>query len=163
MSIIAVFLIFSMLAVLWFDTTRYIIPNWLVGGLLAAYPLAVLMAPNPVDWPMALAAGGLTLVLGYIVFTLRLMGGGDVKLIAVLAIWVGFAGLADFIFSVAILGGVLSGLLWGGRKLLVKLPKLKLEKLPRILREGAPVPYGIAIALGFLLVLAGGKVAVVAL
>ncbi|NCY24974.1 MAG: hypothetical protein EBX37_08925 [Alphaproteobacteria bacterium] len=163
MSVIAVYLIFSMLAVLWLDTTRYTIPNWLVGGVLLAYPFAVFASPLPVDWQMAVAGAAVVLVLGYIVFTLRLMGGGDVKLIAALALWVGLKHLADFVFIVALLGGVLSIFLWAFRKLLPYIPgKPKKESMPRILREGEPVPYGIAIALGFLIMLWTGKIALLA-
>lgn len=162
MSVIAVYLIFSMLAVLWLDSTRYTIPNWLVGGVLLAYPFAVFTSPIPVDWQMAIAGAAVVLVLGFIVFSLRWMGGGDVKLIAALALWVGLKHLADFIFIVALLGGALSLFLWGFRKLLPYIPgKPKKENLPRILQEGAPVPYGIAIALGFLILLWTGKLSLV--
>jgi prepilin peptidase CpaA len=162
MSIIAVYLIFSMLAVMWLDATRYTIPNWLVGSLLLAYPFAVFTSPFAVDWQMALAGAALVLVLGYIVFTLRWMGGGDVKLLAALALWVGVKCLADFIFITALLGGVLSLFLWGFRKILPYIPgKPKKEKLPRILQDNAPVPYGIAIALAFLFLLWTGKIPLV--
>lgn len=68
-----------MAAVLFFDVTRYIIPNWLVGVLLVLYPAFVLMSPVPVGWPMALAAAGLMFVVGVVIFAFRLMGGGDVS------------------------------------------------------------------------------------
>ncbi len=161
MNIISVYLIFSMLAVIWFDTTRYIIPNWLVGLLLATYAFAVYTAPVPVDWKMALAGMGAVLIVGYIIFALKFMGAGDIKLMTALSLWVGFQNLPDFLFGVSLIGGVLSLGLWGGRKLLPHLPKKpKKENLPRILQEGAPVPYGVAIALAFLMLLYMGKVPV---
>lgn len=161
MFMVSSFLVFSMLAVLWFDTTRYIIPNWLVGGVLLAYPFAVLSVAAPVEWHMAIAGATIMLVVGYVIFMLRWMGGGDVKLLAALALWVGLTHLADFIFVVALLGGLLSLALWGGRKVLPHLPfKPKKENLPRILKEGEPVPYGIAIALGFIIMMAMERVPV---
>jgi prepilin peptidase CpaA len=150
-----------MLAVLWLDTTRYIIPNWLVGALLLVYAFAVFNAPHAVDWKMALAGAGIVLACGFVIFALKFMGGGDVKLLIALSLWVGFAHLLDFIFITSILGGVLSLLLWGGRKALPFLPrKPKAENLPRILQNGAPVPYGIAIAVAFLAMMWMGKVPV---
>lgn len=157
MSVIAIYLIFSMLAVLYSDVSRYIIPNWLVGLMLAAYPAAVLMAHAPVDWKMAVLGMALVLVAGYGVFAMKWMGGGDIKLITACALWVGLRNLPDFLIIVALLGGVFAVAVWGVRKIIPFLPK-KIEKLPRLLREGEPVPYGVAIAFGFLLMLFNGKI-----
>ncbi len=153
MPVFTIYMIFCMLAVLWFDATRYLIPNWLVGSLLVLYPLAVYLSPEAVDWKMALAAALLVFVIGYIVFMRNWMGGGDIKLITVCALWVGSEHLLEFIFMVGILGGVFSVLVWALRKLLphVKLPASM--KLPRILRDGEPIPYGIAIAIGMLILI----------
>jgi prepilin peptidase CpaA len=148
MTAISIYIVFSMVAVIIYDVTRYIIPNWLVGSLLVLYPVAVLLSPHTVDWLMALAAMGVVFILGYIVFALRLMGGGDIKLITVCALWVGWSGLLEFIFLTAMIGGAASIVLWLLRKLI---PFLRLTKVPpRILRPGEPVPYGVAIAAAML-------------
>lgn len=146
---ITLYVLFSMLAVIYFDVTRYIIPNWLVGSLLAIYPLAVWMTPGEVDWKMALAAMAVTFAVGYVVFAMRWMGGGDIKLIIVCALWVGMKHLPDFIIITALLGGIFALALWSARKLLPHLVKRE-TPWPRILREGEPVPYGVAIALAML-------------
>lgn len=163
MTVIPAYLIFSMLAVLWFDGTRYIIPNWLVGSLLLVYPFAVYSAHSPVEWKMAAAGMGAVFMAGYLIFCMKWMGGGDIKLITACALWVGLSSLPDFIFITSIIGGFLSVGIWGLRKALPFLPKKpKKEDLPRILQEGAPVPYGIAIAFGFLIMMWMGKVPVLA-
>ena len=118
MSVISIFLIFSMLAVLYFDVTRYLIPNWLVGLMLAAYPAAVMMAHHPVDWKMAVAGMTVVLVCGYIIFAMKWMGGGDIKLITACSLWVGLPNLPDFIFIVALIGGVFAFGVWSVRKIL---------------------------------------------
>jgi len=92
------------------------------------------------------------------VFALRLMGGGDVKLIAVLALWVGWAALADFAVLVALLGGVFSLLVYVARKLRLYLPWRQRIRTPRLFQEGAPIPYGVAIAGAFLWMMWQGKV-----
>jgi Flp pilus assembly protein protease CpaA len=59
-----------------------------------------------------------------------------------------------------LIGGVFSIGLWGLRKMLPHIPSLAGKPLPRILREGEPVPYGVAIALGFLIMLKAGNIPV---
>lgn len=161
MSIISIFLLFSMLAVLWMDVTRYLIPNWLVGLLLLIYPVAVFMAPYAVDWPMAVAAMLGTFAVGYVIFSLRLMGGGDIKLLTACALWTGVAHLADFLFLTAFLGGAFAVLVWVSRKAVPFVPRKEGAKpWPRILREGEPIPYGVAIACAFLYLVGTGKLPV---
>lgn len=157
MSVIMLYLIFAMLCVIWLDVTTYRIPNWLVGSLLLAYPLAVILAPHPIEWMVGLQAMGLTFVVGYIVFAMRWMGGGDVKLLIALSLWVGLTYLAEFMFLVALIGGVYSLALWLGRKLIARLPVKR--ELPRILREGEPIAYGLAIAAAFMWMMHIGKIA----
>lgn len=160
MSIIALYLVFAMLAVIYFDATRFIIPNWLVGNLLALYPIAFFMSPATIDWQMDLAAMLLTFAIGYVIFALRLMGGGDVKLIIVLALWVGWEKLAMFGFNFAVLGGILSIIILLARKAVPYTVSNK-EKLPRVLKDKQPVPYGLAIAGAFLMMLYTGDISVV--
>lgn len=157
--VFTLFLLACMVAVIWFDVTRYLIPNWLNGLILAAYPLAVFMAPAGVDWKNALLGMVIVFVLGYIMFALKWMGGGDVKLITVLSLWVGFQSLAQFIFLFAIIGGVFSIALLVGRKIIPHVNKSG-KPLPRLLRPGEPVAYGLAIALGFLILMYKGMIPV---
>lgn len=163
MTIITLYLVFSMLAVLWFDITRYLIPNWLVASLLALYPVAVWLSPHAVDWKMALVAMMVVFAVGYAVFAMKWMGGGDIKLITVCALWVGFKNLLDFVFMFALIGGIFSAAVWGLRKILPFIPKLAGKQLPRILRDKEPVPYGIAIVLGFLVMFYTNKIPAISL
>jgi prepilin peptidase CpaA len=160
MTIITMYLLFSMLTVLWFDVRHYLIPNWLVGLLLAVYPVAVWMAPGVVDWKMAVAGMLAVFAVGYLVFAMKWMGAGDVKLITVLSLWVGLTGLADFVFLFAVIGGLFSIALLVARKWNAFIPVPKSGQLPRILRSGEPVPYGVAIASAFLIMLWMGKIPV---
>jgi prepilin peptidase CpaA len=160
MSVISMFLIFSMLAVMWFDITRYIIPNWLVGLLLAVYPAALFMTQKTVDWPMAAAGALIVFAVGYVIFARKLMGGGDIKLMVACALWVGWNDLLEYVFIVTLLGGALAVVIWLTRKALFWMP-LPMKKMPRILCEGEPVPYGLAIASAFLIMLYLGRIPVV--
>ena len=160
MQIISIYLLFSMLAVLVSDTSRYIIPNWLVASLLLLYPAAVYLSPTPIDWMGGLYALGISFVVGYLIFAMRWMGGGDIKLIMACSLWVGVSGMLDFLFLITLVGGLFGVLLLVLRKAVLFLPiKGKAEELPRILRPRAPIPYGVAIASSFLYMLWIGQVA----
>lgn len=158
MMIVTLYLVFAMLAVLWFDITKYVIPNWLVGSLLVLYPIALLLAPKPVDWQMALLGMLIVFAVGYGVFAMKWMGGGDIKLITVCALWVGFRNLPEFVFTFAVAGGALAAGVWVLRKALPFVPALAGKTLPRILRANEPIPYGIAIVIGFMVMFYTDKI-----
>ncbi len=158
MSLVLFYVLFSMFAVIFYDSTRFIIPNWLVGSLLLLYPLAILLSPVTIDWQNDLLGMLIAFAIGYVIFALRLMGGGDVKLIIVLSLWVGLHKMTDFGFYFVVLGGALSIALLLIRKI-ISLVVNKNTKLPRIFRKKEPVPYGLAIAGAFLLMIFAGEIA----
>lgn len=141
----------AMVAVIVYDLTRYIIPNTLNLFILGLYPFAAYVLG--LDWMMALAAAGIVLLVGFGIFALGFMGGGDIKLLVVLTLWVGWgAGALNFFFLTALLGAVLVIAVLLARFLIAPIwARLSPERgLPRILRSKQPVPYGIAIAAAFL-------------
>ncbi|BAU91241.1 type IV prepilin peptidase, cpaA [Methylorubrum populi] len=100
-----------------------------------------------------LAAGALTLVITFAFFARGWIGGGDAKLAAATALWIGLAHLPEYLVLASILGGPLTLSIVSARK--YPLPKLA-EKFPFAVhlhdtRTG--VPYGIALAAAALLVL----------
>lgn len=148
-----------MAAVVVSDAAKYIIPNSLNLVILLAYGVAVFFLPlHPLG---ALAAAGCLLAVGLGMFALGLMGGGDVKLLAVLALWTGWgAATINFIMLTAVAGGVLVVVVLIARWLIPPfLFKLNPTKpFPRLLTRKQPVPYGLAIAAAFLILLWGGGV-----
>jgi len=95
-------------------------------------------------WPDAavqIAVAGGVFVLFALAFYAGMMGGGDVKLAAALALWFSPVSTVRFLVITSIAGGVLT--------LLV----LAVHRLRS--REGRPeIPYGVAIAIGALAILA---------
>lgn len=90
-------------------------------------------------WPdMAVQIGVAVVVLGLFgaAFHLGQMGGGDVKLIAALALWFPFGGFAQLLAVMSILGGAVT---------------LAMLIQHRITRRPIEVPYGVAIAAAGLL------------
>ncbi|MGC2856054.1 prepilin peptidase [Novispirillum sp. DQ9] len=146
--IIAAFVVPLLLAAAW-DAATYRIPNLLTGMMALAFVPAALLAPGEVSWLWHLGAAAGVLAAGALAFEHRLMGGGDVKLAAACALWLGPVTPA-FLMMMALGGGLLALALLLGRRLLpgvlMLLPNATGTSVPRLLTPGQAVPYGLAIA-----------------
>lgn len=152
-----------MILVIYFDFTSYTIPNWLNGLMLALYPALLLLSNEPIAWQQALIAFGIATVIGFAIFAMKYMGGGDIKLLIVTSLWIGLAEMMEYTLLWAIFGGLLSVVVIIARKYVPYFYKLKDgQQLPRLLRDGEPVPYGLAISAAFLCFLWTGKIAGIA-
>lgn len=135
------------------DATTMTIPNWISAALVLAFfptALAVGLPPATVGLSIALALGAL--VAGVAMFALRWIGGGDAKLFAASALWLGLAGAAPFLLWTAIAGGALALALLGARRMAadVGVPFRQPGWMERLLAPEGDIPYGIAIAVGAL-------------
>ncbi len=161
MLVISVILTFLIITVMITDITRFIIPNKFVLVILLLYPVMVYIAPVKPDWQFALMVAAAAFIVGFILFALKVMGGGDVKLLAVTSLYVNHTDFLDFIVGVAIFGGLLSIILIIIRPLIVyifsRLGK-SIESVPRVLTVNAPLPYGLAIGTAFLVLLWSGEI-----
>ncbi|GLR07764.1 peptidase A24 [Mixta theicola] len=94
--------------------------------------LPLLFLPN---WQLNFFAAILIFIIGFVLFYVRVIGGGDVKLMALLALFMPEKMLTDFLLLTAFIGGaiVLFGLIFFRRQI----------------REHG-VPYGVAISLAFI-------------
>jgi prepilin peptidase CpaA len=121
----------------------------LVGGFLLVAGASGL---NGSDIAMHLAAGGTVLLLGFICFACGWIGGGDAKLAAGTALWLGFEGLLPYLFVASLVGGGLTLLMLKFRQL--PLPRLLQGQdwAERLHRKDAGVPYGVALAAAALLI-----------
>ena len=114
--------------------------NLTVALLAPVYWLSIALPLWPgVALHLAVAAGVFALLA--VAFYAGMMGGGDVKLAAALALWFTPAGTVKFLVLMSLAGGVLT------------LGLVAWHRAKR--REGRPqVPYGVAIAVGGLAILA---------
>lgn len=153
-------LIILLIVALGLDTYKYVIPNWLVGLVIALYPIMVLLSPVQVDWLQGIYTFLGLFAAGFIIFTLKFMGGGDVKLLAALGLWTGVENLLDMLFITGLLGGLLAVALLAGRSWAPWFfgRFLNGRKIPRVLCDGEPLPYGIAISVAFLTLLLQGHI-----
>lgn len=131
------------------DVRALRIPNTHVIFILAAFVPAFVLAPENFGlWWHPFAAAAVFLVITYVMFVYRMLGAGDAKMGAALALWVGLPGLLPYVMYMAIAGGVL-----GIASIIIR--KRKPFKNPRegswvatVQAGGNAVPYGIAITVG---------------
>ena len=124
------------------DVRTFTISNRLNLTVALLAPVYWLSISLPI-WPgvgVQLAAGAGVFVLLACAFYAGMMGGGDVKLAAALALWFSPASTLKFLVLMSLAGGVLT------------LGVMVLHRIKR--REGKPeIPYGVAIAFGGLFIL----------
>jgi prepilin peptidase CpaA len=97
-------------------------------------------------------AGALVLVIAFALFSFGWIGGGDAKLAAVTALWLGFAHLFDYLVYSSLLGGALTVALIQFRMLPLPQVLASRDWIERLHRRGGGVPYGIALAAAALLI-----------
>lgn len=92
------------------------------------------------------AAAGTVLLIAFSFFALGWIGGGDAKLAAATALWLGFDYLLAYLIYASIFGGVLTILLIQFRQLPLPAVLVRQPWLSRLHDKKAGVPYGIALA-----------------
>ena len=153
--LIAVFPLLVIVAALK-DVTSFIIPNWISIGLVLAFYPAALAAGAPLGViGAATAVGAVALLAGMAMFSAGWMGGGDAKLLAGCALWMGWPTVLPFLLAAALAGGALALVLIQMRSSLLK-PYLQRGPawLDRLVST-TDAPYGVAIAVGALVMLPG--------
>ncbi len=116
-------------------------------GAACAVRLVAALNWSEVPWVSHLAAGILIFGAGILLYAIRQMGAGDVKLLAVVALWSGVFALPRLMVFVSVCGLI-------GMLILIALravaPRLQPQgrKLPRVLTKGQGIPYAIGIGPG---------------
>jgi prepilin peptidase CpaA len=124
------------------------IPNWLTGALAVAFPVAAMLVGHDVQWLSHLAAGLAVFVGAAVLFMLRMIGGGDVKLLGATALWTGLGQVVPLLMLVAVIGGVFALVVLLLRHPFVHAVMLAvLRRLPAFTEAKTPIPYGIPIAI----------------
>jgi prepilin peptidase CpaA len=97
-------------------------------------------------------AAAVVLTVAFVCFACGWIGGGDAKLAAATALWLGFANLLDYLVYASLLGGALTLLIVQFRNLPLPRVLAGREWAERLHRPGGGVPYGVALAAAALLV-----------
>jgi prepilin peptidase CpaA len=136
------------------DWARYVIPNQIplaVAGLFVMHA-GVLLARGTVPMALvwALACGVVVFAGGAFLFSQKVLGGGDVKLMAACALWAGPNHIAEFIMVTTLYGALLSAAFL--------LPAFRQKSETAEAQYGVAavlkrrLPYGLAIATGAVVV-----------
>jgi prepilin peptidase CpaA len=130
------------------DIRRRQIDNWLNAAIALGAPL-FWWASGLSLWPGVVMQIGLAVVAFVVLaglFALRAMGGGDVKLLTALALWIPAVLFARLLIVMALAGGVLTVV-------------LGMWHVARRNKEQLKIPYGVAIALAGLWTIASADAA----
>jgi prepilin peptidase CpaA len=144
-----------LMAACWSDLASRLIPDraCLALGVVGA---VVRLLAGPAALAQSLAAAAALFLLLFLLHARRIVGGGDVKLMAAVALGLPPLGTMRFVFATALAGGALALLHLAARHLprpalapagASILRRLWIVERWRILRR-APLPYGVAIACG---------------
>lgn len=135
------------------DLLTMLIPNRISLALVAGFAVLActgLMSVEEIGLHLGAAALVLTVTFG--LFAFGVIGGGDAKLAAATALWLGFDGLVDYLLVASLLGGGLTLAILAARS--HPLPQAA-ARLPFVLHlhdAKTGIPYGIALAGAALLV-----------
>jgi prepilin peptidase CpaA len=135
------------------DLVSMTISNRLSLSLTAAFFLVAFLIGMPLqDVGYHVVAGLIMLIVTFGFFTQGWIGGGDAKLAAATALWLGFGPLMGYVIMAAIIGGFLTLLLLELRR--VPLPSLLARQrwISRLHSLENGIPYGIALAAAGLMV-----------
>lgn len=135
------------------DATTMTIPNWIPLALVGAF-----LALAPLELPLAqvgghLLVGLIALMAGFAMFSFNWVGGGDAKLLAAAAVWLGWSAMPEFLLWTGLAGGGLSLGLLAARRAALYLPFVMPfangeGALARLLSPKGDIPYGLALAAG---------------
>lgn len=121
----------------------------LVGGF---FVLAGLGGMPLSEIALHVGAGLAVLVVAFACFAFGWMGGGDAKIAASVGLWFGFPHLANFLIYASLFGGALTLLLLQFRQWPLPQAAISQEWVQRLHAKDSGIPYGIALAMGALMI-----------
>jgi prepilin peptidase CpaA len=135
------------------DLFTMTIPNRLCAALVAGYFVLAFGLGLPIRTiGVNLSCGLGVLALTFAMFSRGWIGGGDAKLAAATALWLGWTPLLDYGLAASLFGGALTFAIIFGRKLVLPPALARFEWIARLHHPKSGVPYGIALAVAGLFV-----------
>ena len=141
------------LAASW-DVASYTIPNRIQLAIIVAFVAFIALAGfTTAQLGAHLLAGFIGLAIGFTLFARGYIGGGDAKLFACVALWLGLGNLLEYSLTAALFGGLLGVFLLSFRSL--SLPPIALNQrwIMRLHDSRSGIPYGVALAIAALVLL----------
>jgi prepilin peptidase CpaA len=128
------------------------IPNELSLAIAALGLMRILLVDDPAAAGHTLAAGAAVFVAAFLLFWWGAIGGGDGKLVAAMALLIGYRNLFEFLFLMSVCGGALALTIVARDQLAPRLrQRARISPSTKITAHiAAPtnttVPYGVAVA-----------------
>jgi prepilin peptidase CpaA len=142
-------MIFAALA----DLFTMTIPNRVSLVLIAAYLLLALYLRLPLATVgLHVSCGLAMLALTFTMFQMGWIGGGDAKLAAATALWVGWPALFEYGLAASLIGGALTIAILALRHYELPEKLLSVGFIAKLAEKNGGVPYGIALALAGLVI-----------
>ena len=115
----------------------------LTAGFLVAAPFSGM---DMTAFGLHLAAGGAVLAVAFFCFAMGWVGGGDAKLAAVAALWLGGTSALEFVIVGSLFGGILTLIVLSFRGTVLPAFIVRQPWIQRLHDARAGVPYGVALA-----------------
>jgi prepilin peptidase CpaA len=126
---------------------------------LALVAIFVLLAPvvgmDLATFGLHVAAGAVVLAVTFACFAFGWIGGGDAKLAAVIALWLGLDHTLEFVVTASVYGGLLTLALLSFRGAVLPAFAVRQPWVLRLHDKRSGVPYGLALAAAALTVYPG--------
>lgn len=135
------------------DLFTMLISNRVSILLMAAFlPAAALsgMGWQMLAWHMV--CGVVVLLVTFSLFAMGWIGGGDAKLTAAIALWMGFGHIFEYSLLASLLGGALTLVLLGLRRVPMPAAVAKVGWAARLHDASSGIPYGIALAMAGIMI-----------
>jgi prepilin peptidase CpaA len=141
------------------DVASFTIPNFLTLALFAVFAVfavAAGLALPAIGWH--LLAGLVGLLIGFALFALGYIGGGDAKLFAVVVLWLGLKDLLPYALLASVLGGVLALGLMLLRQCPLPAFLSRQTWIVKLHDARSGIPYGVALVAGAFILLPSADV-----
>ncbi|MDR3469157.1 MAG: prepilin peptidase [Xanthobacteraceae bacterium] len=135
------------------DLLTMTIPNRVSLLLVAGFAILAVAGAMPINEVLQHGAAGLIiLTASFACFAMGWIGGGDAKVASAAALWLGLPHLLNYLLYASLFGGALTLLLIQFRHLPLPVMLGRHSWLMRLHGKDEDIPYGIALALGALVI-----------
>lgn len=135
------------------DISTMTIPNRLSLALVAGFVVMVVLTGMPLEEvAIHFAIAFCVLVVGFILFALNILGGGDAKFVAATSLWMGLSALLPFFVTFAMIGGLFGLMIISFRQLPLPHFFVRYQWIARLHEPKGDIPYGVALSIGGLIV-----------
>ena len=129
------------------DVVTMTIPNRVCAALAIGYVILAFAVGLPAQAILInVSCGAAVLAAMFAMFAKGWVGGGDAKLAAAIALWLGWGALLDYSISAAIYGGALTIFILLGRRFVLPVWLSRHAWIARLHDSKTGVPYGVALA-----------------